>query len=190
MKICCIPINKLNEQIRNATKSFKENIFEYIKDDDILWIERSVAEKDFNFKQIIPYVILKKHDGQIACYKRHGTEKRLHGLYSCGFGGHIDEPDNSNSLFSTIENGMYRELSEELANFDDKKISLKYKGFIHEVESEVGLLHIGIVYLAECSEGYEPLETYETKGLEWKSISELKSLKTELWSKLAMELIN
>ena len=40
-------------------------------------------------------------------------------------------------------------------------------------------LHLGIVYLAKCTEGYLPTETDETKGLEWKSIAELKEMAIE-----------
>ena len=189
MKVCCVPIKKIADEVVKSTKSFKLDFTDFINDEDIVWIERLEAEKEFNYKQIIPYVILQNSVRKIACYQRHGTEKRLHGLYSCGFGGHIDEPDKATSFFETVQNGMNRELSEELANFDKSKITLNYLGFIHEVESEVGLLHLGIVYIAKCAEGYLPTETDETKGLEWKSIAELKELKTELWSKLALELV-
>lgn len=188
MKVCCIPVSKLSNEVVKSTKSFKLDFSDFIRDEDIVWIERPVAEKDFSFKQIIPYVVLQKSDGKIACYQRHGSEKRLHGLYSCAVGGHIDEPDKATTFIETMQKGMIRELIEELANFDKSKITLKYLGFIHEIESEVGLLHIGIVYLGKCAEGYLPKETDETRGLEWKTIEELKELKTELWSKLALEL--
>lgn len=189
MRVCCIPSFRLPDEVAKATRSFRLDFTSFIKDEDIIWIERAVAEKDFNYKQIIPYIILQKADGGIACYRRHGTEKRLHGLYTCGVGGHIDETDKADTLLETIQNGMDRELSEEISNFSKGKISLENLGFIHEVESEVGLLHLGIVFLAKCSEEYLPAEADETKGLEWKTADELKGLKTELWSKLALELL-
>ena len=77
--------------------------------------------KKINYKQLIPYVLLQKADGKFACYQRHGTEIRLHGKWSAGIGGHIDEPDQQTSLKATLETGMLRELKEELLDFDKKK---------------------------------------------------------------------
>lgn len=188
MKICCVKSNLIPEEILNETKSFKRD-FSFIKNNDVEWIERQAAEIDFSYKQLIPYVILQKSDGQIACYQRHGSEKRLHGFYSCGFGGHVEESDNQNDLAKTLECGMFRELTEEVSNFDRTKVELKYLGIINEKESEVGLVHLGVVFMAVCKDGYIPKEASETKGLEWKKTDELKSCKTELWTKLALELV-
>ena len=94
-----------------------------------------------------------------------------------------------NDLVKTLECGMLRELSEELSNFDKDQVELRYLGLINEKESEVGLVHLGIVFMAVCKEGYTPKEAGETKGLEWKSKEELCKLKTELWTKLALELV-
>ena len=84
---------------------------------------------------------------------------------------------------------MYRELSEELTNFQQDMIDLKYLGIINEIESEVGLVHIGIVYIAECKEGYEPEAASELKNMEWKSVEEIAKLDKELWTELAFRLI-
>lgn len=189
MKIMCIKNQKLPENITKQTKSFCDVIENYIKETDIEWIERPLAEKDFNYKQIIPYVVINNSDGKIACYRRHGSEKRLTELYSCGFGGHIEECDKGENVMQTIKKGMLRELSEEISNFDEEKMSINYKGFIHEKESEVGLVHIGVVFEVKCEVDFLPQESEETKGLEWKTQEELRELKTELWSKLALELV-
>lgn len=188
MKICCVKSNLIPEEILNETKSFKRD-FSFIKNNEVEWIDRKDAETDFSYKQLIPYVILQKSDKTLGCYQRHGTEKRLHGLFSCGFGGHVEESDYKNDLVKTLECGMLRELSEELSNFDKDQVELKYLGLINEKESEVGLVHLGIVFMAVCKEGYTPKEASETKGLEWKSKEELCKLKTELWTKLALELV-
>lgn len=189
MKICCVPVKKIDSKIVEKTDSYKVDYQSYIAEKDVCWIERSIAEKDNNYKQLIPYVLIKNSDGQFACYKRHGTEKRLHGLYSSGIGGHVDEPDESETLRQTLENGMFRELSEELTNFDTDKISLKYLGLINEKETEVGLVHLGIVFLAECTAGFLPRPASELSGMEWKTQTELATLKKELWSELAFKLL-
>lgn len=84
---------------------------------------------------------------------------------------------------------MFRELDEELQNFDKAKIELKYIGIINEIESEVGLVHLGIVYLAKCNESYIPKPADELKNMEWKTVSEILSLEKELWTELAFRLL-
>ncbi len=203
MKIFCVKTSLLPQKITKTTGGFKTslNFLDFLKDEDVFWIERDDAETDFNFKQIIPYVILQKEDGKIACYLRHGTEKRLHGFYSCGFGGHIEESDKGKTCLETIRNGLFRELSEEVSNFpslrDDlpanrqeaEEISLLPLGVINEVESEAGLVHLGVVFLGKCRNGFVPKEADETKGLEWKTQDELSNLNTELWTRLSLELL-
>ena len=89
----------------------------------------------------------------------------------------------------TVEKGMYRELSEELTNFQQDKIDLKYLGIINEVESEVGLVHLGIVYIAECKNGYIPEAASELKNMDWKTVAEIDMLEKELWTTLAFRLV-
>ncbi len=189
MKILCVEIKKLPSRIFAKTIVSKENIFDLISNSDICWIERSVAEKDVKYKQLIPYILLKNENGLFACYQRHGAETRLHGKYSAGVGGHVDKSDDQNDVAKTIEVGMYRELSEELNNFEKKFIDLKYCGIINEVESEVGLVHLGIVFVAGCKEGYVPVAASELKNMEWKSAEEIAKLDKELWTELAFKLI-
>lgn len=189
MKIMCIETTKLPSEITDVTIAKKEEIFSLINNSDICWIERTEAEKNPTYKQFIPYILLKREDGLFACYQRHGTETRLHNKYSAGVGGHIDEPDNQNDARKTMETGMLRELSEELANFQKDKISLKYLGIINEVESEVGLMHIGVVYIAECKGKYIPEAASELKNMEWKTVAEISGLDKELWTELAFRLV-
>lgn len=189
MKICCIPTIVLPPDIVKITSEFRCSLFDYIKEQDICWIEREKAEKDTRYKQLIPYILVCNEKNEYACYPRHGTEKRLHGLYSCGVGGHIDETDNAGNIKQTIMNGMYRELGEEFKNFSHDSTSITYLGIINEVENDVGIVHLGIVYLLKCENGYIPLPAKELEGLEWKTIDKISTLKKELWSELAFKLL-
>src|SRR6266576_6204583 len=65
----------------------------------IVYLNRSDAEQDKRYKQLIPYVLIICHR-KILRYRRGrgGQETRLHGLYSVGIGGHIAEEDHG--LFS------------------------------------------------------------------------------------------
>src|SRR5580658_2357824 len=81
----------------------------------LVYLNRSDAEQNKRFKQLIPYVLLICRD-KILRYRRGkgGGEARLHGLYSVGIGGHISEEDDG--LFSSqrgYQDSMRRELMEE-----------------------------------------------------------------------------
>src|SRR5215510_4622501 len=83
----------------------------------IRYLNRSDAEEDKRYKQLIPYVLIFSNE-RILRYRRGkgGQETRLHGLYSVGVGGHIAEEDHG--LFSNAlgyQDGMRRELMEEVA---------------------------------------------------------------------------
>ncbi len=85
---------------------------------NILYLNRSDAEKDKRYSNLIPYVLV-ICGGKILRYRRGkgGQETRLHGVFSVGIGGHIAEEDNG--LFSKAvgyEEGMRRELMEEVRN--------------------------------------------------------------------------
>ena len=61
----------------------------------LVYLNRSEAENDKRYKQLIPYVLL-ICNGKILRYRRGkgGQETRLHGLYSVGIGGHISDEDH------------------------------------------------------------------------------------------------
>lgn len=189
MKIFCVKKNNLDSKIVNETGAFKISFDELLKNAEVVWIERAIAEEDTNYKQIIPYILVQNFQKKFACYPRHGSETRLHGLYSCGIGGHIDYTDAGDDILTTIKNGMFRELSEEFKNFQKEKFELKYLGVINETKSKVGLVHLGLVFFATCNaKDYLPEPAHELNGLEWKSVEEIKTLKKEFWSDIAFEL--
>jgi predicted NUDIX family phosphoesterase len=190
MKICCIETARLPA---SWIGSIAVDFFSYFSVSDIHWIERSEAELNNAYKQIIPYVVVQSFDGlgaqRILCYPRHGTESRLHGLHSCGIGGHIDIQDARDTFEQTVITGMMRELSEELANFNEDLVDLVYKGIINDIETPVGQVHLGLVYTACCRSGYIPQPSQELAGMEWKTPQELQLITKERWSDLALALL-
>jgi len=112
----------------------------------LLYKNRSDAEQDKRYKQLIPYVLLICND-KILRYRRgrRGQETRLHGLYSVGIGGHISEEDHG--LFSSdrgYQEGMRRELMEE-AGLDAGNGPAV--AAINDDSTEVGCVHFGIVHV-------------------------------------------
>src|SRR5213593_2615241 len=113
----------------------------------ILYLNRSEAEQDKRYKQLIPYVLI-ICDGKILRYRRGrgGQETRLHGLYSVGVGGHISEEDHG--LFSKslgYQDGMRRELMEEVAI--EQAQEARAVAVINDDSTEVGYVHFGVVHL-------------------------------------------
>jgi predicted NUDIX family phosphoesterase len=112
----------------------------------LVYLNRSEAEHDKRYKQLIPYVLL-ICNGRILRYRRGrgGQETRLHGLYSVGVGGHISEEDHG--LFSTgpgYHEGMRRELMEEVAVEEERESAV---AVINDDSTEVGCVHFGVVHV-------------------------------------------
>ena len=106
-----------------------------------------------HYKQIIPYLVLARGEGadaRVLCYQRRAkhTEQRLGGLWSVGFGGHIEPIDRHAP--EVEEHGLMkasalRELVEEtgLAVGGD---ALRAVGFINSDSEDVSSVHFGIAY--------------------------------------------
>jgi predicted NUDIX family phosphoesterase len=112
----------------------------------ILYLNRSEAEQDRRYKQLIPYVLVICQD-KILRYRRGkgGQETRLHGLFSVGVGGHISEEDNG--LFSNAvgyHDSMRRELIEEV---DVAEVKDAMVAMINDDSTDVGYVHLGVVHI-------------------------------------------
>ena len=114
---------------------------------------RGEMETDPNFKQLIPYVILRHVDQtggeKVFAYTR-GTgqgEGRLHAKRSIGIGGHICSDDACE--INPYDEGMRRELEEEVI------IETEYRdrcvGLINDDETPVGQVHLGVVHLFDVA---------------------------------------
>ena len=108
---------------------------------------RSQMETNPAYKQFIPYCLL-RHDTRLVCYRRSSgaSETRLHGLYSIGWGGHVNSSDQVLPLWNDaiISQTFYRELKEEIDVRINK--SPRLVGFINDDTTEVGKVHLGIVF--------------------------------------------
>ncbi len=116
----------------------------------LVYLNRSEAEQDRRYKQLIPYVLIICGD-KVLRYRRGkaGQEKRLHGLYSIGIGGHISEEDHQ--LFSNdrgYQEGMRRELMEEVAIDEVKETAV---AVINDDSTEVGYVHFGVVHVMQVA---------------------------------------
>src|SRR5436309_10503626 len=154
----------------------------------LVYLNRSDAEQDKRYKQLIPYVLLICH-GRILRYRRGrgGQEIRLHGLYSVGIGGHISEDDHG--LFSTgpgYHEAMRRELMEEVAIDEVKEAAV---AVINDDSTEVGYVHFGVVHIMHLADETIVGRRSGIVAPEFISSSEAaKDLSAyESWSRLCLE---
>jgi len=113
---------------------------------------RGQVEQDPSFKQLIPYVIFRHRDSRgrqtVFQYTR-GTgqgEGRLHSKRSVGIGGHISAIDaEARGSGDPYREGMRRELDEEV--IIDSPYTTRCVGLINDDQSEVGRVHLGVVYV-------------------------------------------
>lgn len=115
-----------------------------------LWIgPRTSLESNEAFRQLIPYIVLRV-DGNVVSYVRtsEGSEGRLHGRRSIGFGGHVELNDivarnGTLDVTATLENAASREVKEEIGPV--LPIERKWRGVLVSNHSPVSRVHIGIV---------------------------------------------
>jgi len=151
------------------------------------FIKRKIAETNPEYKQLIPYAIL-HCNGKIFTYRRGKllAEKRLHGNYSIGIGGHISVHDPS--LFNTsYDDGLKREMNEEV--YIDSSYSQKIGALLNDDSNDVGKVHFGIVHILSLE---QPLVRPREKSIneaKFLAIEELQENfeKFETWSQICIK---
>jgi predicted NUDIX family phosphoesterase len=113
------------------------------------FVERSAAETDPGYKQIIPYAVV-SHSGSYFLLERKSTqsERRLHNKLSIGIGGHINPAEGVSSA-DLIQDGLTREVNEELyiaPGYRERLI-----GLINDDTTDVGRVHLGVLFEIEAS---------------------------------------
>ena len=111
---------------------------------------RREVEEDPGYKQLIPYVIFRHfRAGQttLFAYTRGSGqgEGRLHRKRSVGIGGHISADDAAMPGANVYEEGLRRELREEV--IIDTAVRESCVGLINDDETPVGQVHLGVVHI-------------------------------------------
>ena len=147
---------------------------------------RGDMEEDPNYKQLIGYVLLKDEvTGEVLVYKRlvGGGEARLHGNASVGIGGHMNEVEGK-TIFEMLKINAARELNEEVGVSEEEALNnLHFIGLINDDKTEVGQVHVGVVY--ECKVDKQRVEVKEddTLVIKWMTGEEAKAEENyETWS--------
>jgi predicted NUDIX family phosphoesterase len=145
---------------------------------------RPDMERDPEYKQIIPYLVLRDGDAYFLMRRtRAGADERLHDRYSLGVGGHLNPGDGG------IEAGLVREWEEELvAGFVP---AFRPIGLLNDDTTDVGRVHLGVVFVADA-EGRD-VGIRETDKLSGEFVSPTGVAAVidglETWSRLVYEFI-
>jgi predicted NUDIX family phosphoesterase len=154
------------------------------------FLPRSQAEEDPRFKQIIPYVLIRREEALLHYVRgKSSGEQRLVARGSIGIGGHINPTDES--LFSIgrdfYDNAVQRELHEELRM--DGTFRPTIAALLNDDSTPVGQVHLGIVHVCDLSqEDVSKGEPCITE-LKFLTMEELRSRREELetWSRLCLD---
>jgi len=124
--------------------------------DQLCFLPRDEVEVDPSYKQLIPYVIFRQKssfgDFLFAYTRGKGMgEARLHAKKSVGVGGHISSTDVAADSTSIYQEGMNRELQEEVT-IDSEIVSKQVVGILNDDTNDVGKVHLGIVHLFDVTE--------------------------------------
>jgi predicted NUDIX family phosphoesterase len=146
---------------------------------------RAAMERDPSFKQVIPYLVLRDRGRYFLMRRtRAGGDERLHERFSIGVGGHLNPGDVD------LAGGLAREWSEELAA--DFVPDFALLGLLNDDETEVGRVHLGVVYLAEAAG--RSVAVRETNKLEGSFVAPAALLavydRMESWSQLVFDFVS
>lgn len=129
-----------------------------------LYLNRSLAERDENYKQVVPYTLVRR-GGEYLTYRRPPKtgDSRLRGLRSLGVGGHVHPGDarrdgQSNaddvrwrSPVMAVLRAARRELYEEVGLSRD----LRIVGLVNDDSNPVGRVHLGVVCEVELDRDFQ-----------------------------------
>ena len=147
---------------------------------------RGDMEEDSSYKQLIGYVLLKDaNTNEVLVYKRlvGGGEARLHGKASVGIGGHMNEVEGK-TIFEMLKINAARELNEEVGVSEEEALNnLHFIGLINDDKTEVGQVHVGVVYECKVDKSKVEVKEDDTLVIKWMTGEEAKAEENyETWS--------
>ena len=154
------------------------------------FLPRSQAEENPEFKQIIPYVLIRQEGRWLHYVRGKGSgEKRLVAKGSIGVGGHINPEDQS--LFDSgrdfYHRAVQRELHEELRI--DGEFRTRIVALLNDDSTPVGQVHLGVVHVCELTDENVSRGEASLTELRFLSLQELQSRREQLetWSQFCLD---
>ena len=150
--------------------------------DGHFFLDRPTAEISPQYKQIIPYVIIRHADSFFLLQRTpKQTEARLHHKLSLGIGGHIN-PDTPDLL-----DGLHKELEEEVHVAGD--YDLTFAGILNDDTTDVGSVHLGAVYVLDAHDANVTVRETDKMTGRWCPASDLPGLREQMetWSQIVFD---
>jgi len=170
--------------------------FETVVRERGFFVEREYAERNPEWKQVIPYTIVTRGD-EVLLLRRlaGGGDARLHDKLSIGVGGHINpedlDGDDSQSRSDPVAAGSRRELEEELEI--EGEYTVRTVGILNDETNPVGAVHVGWLQVLDLeTSGNARIREHDVLEGEFVSRNHLSSLldegaNYETWSRLLVE---
>ncbi len=154
------------------------------------FIRREKAENDESMRQVIPYIVMQTADDLYLVVRRLNTqtESRLHGMYSIGIGGHVNDMDDGETPWMKFLSGMEREMNEEV--LIEKTIGwTEYMGVIKERSTPVNSVHLGVVFQIKAD--IKGIREADKFTWDFSNIEEMLNKRDmmESWSQLVLDFI-
>ncbi len=158
-------------------------------------MRRRDAEEDFSVIQLVSVFIIRNRDRYLT-YKRTKRlpESRLHGVYSIGFGGHLN-PSDLLPLLNIFDPAvgvplLERELREEIKFESLGPTAISYGGLLYDNSREVSKQHLGLAYEVQAeSDHFEIGERGFLIDAKYETLDEIRQRRHDFenWSLLLME---
>ena len=150
------------------------------------YMQRSLAETDDAYKQIIPYMVFTfDHKYFVVQRKATASEQRLAGKLSLGIGGHMRQEDMQGK---TIFDWAKREFEEEV-NYTGN-LHITTLGFLNDDTNEVGKVHLGVVLLLQGDNDQISIKDEHKNGALYSKQACLdKFNEMESWSQLILPIL-
>lgn len=161
------------------------------------FVERRAAERESRWKQVIPYVLVRRGDEVLLLERKaRGGEARLHGKLSIGVGGHINPVDSvgepgAGAPRDVVAEGLRRELDEEL--HVRGPLEVRPAGFLNDDSTDVGAVHFGLVAVADAAQAEVSIRETELMDGRFVARAALRELcrrerdRFETWSSLLID---
>ena len=154
------------------------------------FMPRSQAEENPEFKQIIPYVLIRQGKCWLHYVRGKASgEKRLVAKGSIGVGGHINPEDQS--LFDSgrdfYNRAVQRELHEELHT--DGEFRTRIVALLNDDSTPVGQVHLGVVHVCELSDENVSRGEASLTELRFLPLQDLRNRREQLetWSQFCLD---
>ena len=191
--ILCVPTAILWPDASQTQRPCTPQELEAIIAEHGVFVPRDKCETDESLQQIIPYIVVTSGDHVLAYTRIKGGEKRLDGVISVGFGGHINDGDQGEG--GVLLNGTLREYEEEVGwpspcgfeEFNPPRMIFRY------LSDAVGRVHTGFLLVDDWQDatGVNPRAENSVQPvygwIDHRMIADHPRL--EPWGKIALGLI-